>query len=135
MSLIKKWEDFEKFPQEEFTCKCGCGRAEMDLTFISELQHLRDYLGFPLIINSGFRCPEHNNLVSGSGFNGPHTTGKAADIRIMGGRALALLTHISECAYITGVGISQKGKHSGRYIHLDMLVHNASRPRPWVWTY
>ena len=45
------------------------------------LQPLRDYLGSPLIINSGYRCPELNDAVGGVK-NSQHLRGEAADIRI-----------------------------------------------------
>jgi len=31
-----------------------------------------------------------------------------------------------------GVGISQKGKHKSRFIHLDTID---SDNRPWIWSY
>ena len=43
------------------------------------LQPLRDYLGVPIHINSGYRCKELNRVVGGV-YNSQHMTGKAADI-------------------------------------------------------
>ena len=45
------------------------------------LQRLRDHLGSPVIINSGYRCPELNVAVGGVK-NSQHCRGEAADIRI-----------------------------------------------------
>lgn len=45
------------------------------------LQPLRDKLGKPVEINSGFRCPELNKAVGGSS-NSQHMAGEAADIRV-----------------------------------------------------
>lgn len=44
------------------------------------LQPLRDALGCPIIINSGYRCPQVNQLVGGVA-NSQHMSGCAADIR------------------------------------------------------
>ncbi len=44
------------------------------------LQPLRNSMGVPLHINSGYRCPELNALVGGAG-NSQHRLGEAADIR------------------------------------------------------
>ncbi|MGN0929795.1 MAG: D-Ala-D-Ala carboxypeptidase family metallohydrolase [Alphaproteobacteria bacterium] len=44
------------------------------------LQPLRDEWGKPLIINSGYRCPELNSLIGGKPTS-QHLRGEAADIR------------------------------------------------------
>lgn len=44
------------------------------------LEIIREIYGKPIIINSGYRCPELNRLVGGS-VNSQHLTGSAADIR------------------------------------------------------
>ena len=46
------------------------------------LQPLRDYVGAPVHINSGYRCPELNMEVGGVK-NSQHCRGEAADIRIV----------------------------------------------------
>ena len=46
------------------------------------LQPLRDYVGAPVHINSGYRCPELNMAVDGVK-NSQHCRGEAADIRIV----------------------------------------------------
>ena len=45
------------------------------------LQPLRDYVGAPILINSGYRCPELNVAVGGVK-NSQHCRGEACDIRI-----------------------------------------------------
>ena len=45
------------------------------------LQPLRDYVGAPVHINSGYRCPELNVAVGGVK-NSQHCRGEACDIRI-----------------------------------------------------
>ena len=45
------------------------------------LQPLRDYVGRPIIVNSGYRTKEVNRLVGGVK-NSQHLTGEAADLRI-----------------------------------------------------
>jgi uncharacterized protein YcbK (DUF882 family) len=47
------------------------------------LQVLRDYLGKPIKINSGYRSPAHNAKVKGAK-NSMHVKGKAADIVVQG---------------------------------------------------
>lgn len=43
------------------------------------LDPLRAWYGKPIMVNSGFRCPELNKAVKGS-FSSQHTAGQAADI-------------------------------------------------------
>lgn len=43
------------------------------------LQPLRDMYGRPIVVNSGYRCPELNKAVGGAK-NSQHMTGQAADI-------------------------------------------------------
>lgn len=128
------WNKFPNFTEDEFRCKCGCGRADMDEDFIDTLQTIRDAMKHPLIVSSGFRCPEHNNRVSSTGLNGPHTTGKAVDISIYGVWAWALIGAAlgNTLDPIYGLGVNQKGPHKSRFIHLDKVQ---SSPRPWVWSY
>lgn len=59
------------------------------LVVVSNLQHLcqqvleplRLWAGKPIIINSGYRCPQLNTLVGGVP-NSQHQSGEAADIRL-----------------------------------------------------
>ena len=47
----------------------------------SMLQRIRDYVGQPIIINSGYRSPAVNKAVGGAN-NSSHMYGLAADIRV-----------------------------------------------------
>ncbi len=63
---------------EEVTCSCGCGGMPK-ISFVESLQKLRDACGFPLKINSGFRCEKQNAYVGGAKAS-THMKGIAADI-------------------------------------------------------
>ena len=121
------------FPEEELMCKCGCGRAEMDTEFMDRIEALRVAHGKPLLATSAFRCPDHNAAVSHTGETGPHTTGKAIDLRVSGQDAYDLLLLATHSGF-TGLGISQRGPHGGRFIHIDDLPED-EYPRPRVWSY
>lgn len=128
------WDQIKYFKPEEFTCRCGCGRNGMEASFMYTLEGFRATCGFPIIITSGYRCPDHNEKISSTGRAGPHTTGCAADISIAGVFAFKVLS-LCDRAGFTGIGIKQHGVHTKRYIHLDTLEAAPSRPRPWVWSY
>ena len=74
---------FENFTRGEFACAC-CDKSEMDLDFVAALQRIRTEFGKAMPITSGYRCALHNSNVSSTGLRGPHVTGKAADIAVMG---------------------------------------------------
>lgn len=120
------------FTLDEFACRgqdCCGGLAEMDEAFIDKLDELRHRVGFPIAVSSGYRCPTHNQRVSSTGPNGPHTTGKASDLRVDRTRAWYVLREAMEIGF-TGIGVQQKG--NARFLHLDMLEQP---PRPTVWSY
>lgn len=48
-----------------------------------ELEVIRAEVGKPIIINSGYRSPDHNSKVGGAK-DSYHTKGKAADIKVSG---------------------------------------------------
>jgi uncharacterized protein YcbK (DUF882 family) len=120
----------EHFTTAELACRCGCGMLPQR-DFIEKIERLRVRLGFPFIVTSAARCSKHNSQVSGTGKTGPHTTGRAIDIRVSGAQAVKLLTAALQSGDFTGFGIQQKC--SGRFIHLDDLVEGY--PRPGVWSY
>jgi len=67
------------FTVDEFRCPC-CGIAIVTLPLLRLLERLRDLVGEPLIITSGYRCPKHNAEVGGAP-DSLHMAGCAADIR------------------------------------------------------
>ncbi|MBF0099157.1 MAG: peptidase M15 [Magnetococcales bacterium] len=123
------------FSEAELACHCGCGRQEMEDSFMIELEKLRTAFGQPMVVTSGFRCPNYNMQASHTGPCGPHTTGKAVDIQISGADAHRLLTLALQQGCFTGIGVSQAGPHNTRFLHLDTIEPSPGRPRPTVWTY
>lgn len=120
------WSDINYFTEAEFACKCGCGQSEMDQEFVEAIDSLRETLGHPIAITSGYRCPDHNESVSSTGRAGPHTTGKAADLKLSYTSAREAMNYIP--VWFQGIGLNQKGDPSQRFIHVDNL-------EPRVWTY
>jgi zinc D-Ala-D-Ala carboxypeptidase len=120
--------DWRYFGLPEFSCR-HCGKNRISHQFVDALDELRHEYGKPMLVTSGYRCPEHNNNVSSTGFDGPHTTGQAADIAVRGADARRLLG-LAIAHGFTGIGVQQKG--NARFIHLDTLTDGN---RPWVWSY
>ena len=77
----------KNFTLEEFKCKDGTYPSGTALKNTEELaknlQVLRDHIGKPIYINSGYRTIKHNEKVGGAKFS-QHLIGKAADIVVKG---------------------------------------------------
>ena len=71
--------DTKNFKVSEFTCHCGCGGNEIDQRVINMCQTIREAIGVPVRVNSGYRCKKHNAAVSKVP-NSYHTQGLAADL-------------------------------------------------------
>ena len=121
---------WENFTEEEFSCK-HCGKNGISHDLIDKLQLLRNELGFPFIISSGYRCEEHP-IEAKKNVPGTHAQGIAADIKVRGDKALQIVSKAKEFGF-TGIGVNQKG--SGRFIHLDISEGSENRPRPHIWSY
>lgn len=130
--MVSPWKYFDL---HELKCHCGKCKStglEMDMPFMNMIVMLRHDMGIPFIITSAYRCPSHNKKVSFTGENGPHTTGKAIDIQIVGKSALDLFGKALHMGF-TGFGVNQKGV-GGRFIHLDNCTP-PHFPRPNIWSY
>ena len=115
------------FKPEELECS-HCNVLKISSDLMDFLQTARDDLG-PLSITSAYRCEDHNNDVSTTGFNGPHTTGKAVDISVQDSKhRKQLITYFAPI--VTGLGIAKS------FIHIDLLNEEdgfTMRPNSWVY--
>lgn len=87
------------------------------------LQVIRDEIGWPLIINSGYRSPEHNKNVGGA-VNSFHLTGMAADIR---SPRIAPITLFATIERLISEGKIPAGglKAYNSFVHYDIRGNNA----------
>ena len=123
----------KNFSRAELACK-HCGELHMPVADIDRLQRLRDKVGHVLIVSSAYRCPTHNNAVSKTGRDGPHTKG-AVDIAVSNVvEAFHLLVAAVALGY-TGIGVNLTGPLEKRFLHLDTLDDSPESPRPALWSY
>ena len=77
----------KNFSLAEFNSKDGAVADQLvikNLTILSEqLEVLREYLGKPIRVTSGYRSKEHNAKIGGAK-NSTHVNGMAADIKVKG---------------------------------------------------
>jgi len=116
------WSTVQYFGRHEFACKCGkCGGypAEPSERLVRALDEIREETGLPVYINSGVRCPEHNEAVGGAD-DSRHLYGDAADIRCPGKMPSELYNIADRIVGNTGgVGIYDWG------IHVDAREYKA----------
>ena len=124
--------NWEYFTEDELKCK-GTGECNMDGSFMEKLIALREAYNKPMYLSSAYRSKEHNEKVGGAA-NSPHTHGKAVDILVSGYDAYRIINLALQLGF-TGIGVSQKGPHDKRFIHIDTMDNDASSPRPTIWSY
>lgn len=124
------WES-PYFTKEEMRCQCGCEQDGMHSEFMEKLTSLRADWGQPMVVTSGYRCPNHP-IEAKKAKPGAHASGRAVDIAIQGEDAYKFLCTALGHGF-NGIGVNQKG--SARFIHLDDLTRDEGWPRPNVWSY
>lgn len=114
------------FRLSEFACKgdertCGgCGAVSVSPAFVelvARLQALRDQVGRPVNVTSGYRCAKHDAAVgtSSNPGQGPHTTGSATDLWIDG----MSVDETAEAA--KAVGFPRVGRYYKTvFVHVDL---------------
>ena len=120
--------DWENFSRSEFACR-HCGENKMDDRAIDEFQKIRNEVGFPLTVTSGYRCPDHP-AERAKARPGTHSRGIAADFLVSHDRARILLEQAIR-RRLGGIGIAQKGSIEERFIHIDVDPDRVGL----IWTY
>ena len=129
MKLSEHFDDYEFWCKGEDQGTCNCGHSlKIDPLLIKKLEELRaDIGGYPLYINSGYRCKVHNARVGGA-YNSQHTMGTAADI------ARPEQLHMGEFEWyikkhnFDGVGIY----YGADFIHVDVR-DGGTNPNKYLW--
>jgi len=123
---------WEYFSVDELKCK-GTDECNMDEGFMERLVTLRHKFNEPMVVSSGYRDSSYNQVIGGAR-NSPHLHGKAVDI-LVSGKAAHKLIGLAVQHGFTGIGVSQRGPHERRFIHIDTMENSDVHPRPWVWSY
>ena len=100
------------FTDKELACRC-CGVNGITPAFLEKLDELREKYGKPIILNSAFRCPKHNQAIGGSP-NSQHVLGLAVDISCTNSQERAQLLDASYIVGFRGRGIAKT------FVHLDL---------------
>jgi len=115
------------FSLSEFDCKDGSKMPpevfNNILLLVKELQTLRDFIGLPITINSGYRSPEYNKKIGGAS-RSQHLLGKAADIRVEGVSPRELRGVIEELIKDGRLSFKGIGAYSN-FTHVDIRSKKA----------
>lgn len=115
------------FTPAEIACR-GTGMVMLTPASIDALQRLdqlRDAMGHPLLVNSGYRSPEHNRAVGGAKASN-HMKGIAFDIAMTNVDPHRFEREAARLGF-NGIGLYPPQKPSGarNFIHID------TRATPW----
>lgn len=119
------------FKESEFKCKCGkCRSITPPDELIDILCQIREHYGKPVIINSGYRCKEHNAKIGGAP-QSRHVAGDAADFTVKDIKTIDLYNYViltyGDGPYGIAKRISQN-PYAG-FVHFDCRGKKAR------WTY
>jgi peptidoglycan hydrolase-like protein with peptidoglycan-binding domain len=108
----------KNFNETEFACKDGSGDVLIHSSLLLKLQDLRNRIGRPVNITSGYRNPAYNRTLSGSAKDSQHIYGKAVDI-VVDGMTPAAVAKVAETVGFDGIGI-----YPG-FCHVDVRGYKA----------
>jgi uncharacterized protein YcbK (DUF882 family) len=126
--LPAQWSTIKRFRSQEFDDPTMSGSGQhMEYSIVKLLDSLREAVGTPIHIASGYRTPEHNASVGGVEHSA-HMTGHAADIS-----TTSLQQAITLAAFACMLGARRVGVDlKGHFVHIDTSPYN---PSPSVWFY
>lgn len=101
------------------------GKEFMSKNFIQKLDKIRQEVGFPMKVTSGFRTKFHNQRVGGVP-DSAHTKGLAADISTPNGKGQREIIKAALKQGITRIGIANN------FVHLDI---DPDKRQNVVWGY
>jgi len=119
---MKKISDY--FTEDDFTCPC-CGKFKVSQKFLISLDIARKIAGVPFVINSGYRCPVHNERIGGKD-DSAHMEGLAVDIVVESGWHRWKIHEGLRLAGFTRIG------HGKNFLHADL---DPDKPQHVMWWY
>ena len=109
---------------DEFQCKCGCGVIRTSPTLMNLCDKGREMTGIPWVVNSAYRCAEHNANVGSS--SDVHVKGLAVDVGAKNSRDRFLVMQA-----MMQLGFRRIGVHK-EFIHGDI---DHDKPEELLWIY
>lgn len=120
-------KNFNPKQDKKLSCTCGktgCDKRSVNQPTLDKLQKVRDLAGIPMVINSGGRCPLHNNEVHRK-IPADHQKCIGVDVRVRNDRERELWVKLGLKAGFTAIGVARG------FVHLG----NRNQNRLSVWDY
>jgi zinc D-Ala-D-Ala carboxypeptidase len=116
------------FTYDELKCK-ETGDYDIHPEFLEVLNKLRERCGFPFVITSGYRSPEHS-IEAKKASEGTHALGVAVDIKANSSQRFKIMQEA------TTLGVTRFGINKS-FIHIDIgdWFKPERFPRQVVWAY
>lgn len=105
------WKYIKYFKKNKTACPC-CGENEMNPRTLLRIDLVREHCGFPLVVNSAYRCKKHNKKVKGKK-DSSHMQGHALDIKMLSKRQRSIFVFYARLFGFHRMGIYK------RFVHVD----------------
>lgn len=118
-----RWPNFspKELAERSEGWEVGLSPILLNVYSVDKLQKMRDLYGNPIHVASGYRSPKYNNEVATTGYDGPHTKGRAFDLKVRGsGDRYYIMKYALQVGFL-GIGDKYWG------IHVD---DDVDKPRP-----
>ena len=122
-SVPKNMRIATNFLLSEFACKDGSKTVIVDYELVEKLQRLRDKVGKPVVITSGYRTAAYNKRCGGISTS-HHLTGKAADIKVSGMTPLQVALEADKIGF-KGIGVYPT------FTHVDIVGSVVGKKLYW----
>ena len=125
--MINYIDRSDHFSRDELKCSFT-SKCEMNPKLMELVERIRTIYGKPIKVSSAYRHPTHP-IEANKDEPGMHAKGIAMDIVTAGEDAWQLMRIIGNEPAIKGLGVNQRGKWTGRFLHIDV------RDEPAIWSY
>lgn len=129
-----KTRNFSLATDPLLACSCGCNQCNVQQHALNKLQDMRDICGFPLVVTSGYRCPNHYAEIA-KPKPGQHASGLAFDIKIDNSVQRYKVIESAIACKARGIGVSKTFIHvDWRGLSKDGILQEDAMPQ-LAWTY
>jgi Peptidase M15 len=127
------WSKYPNFKPDEFKCSFT-GKEGINVEIVSILQTIRNELGVPIIVSSGYRDRTHPVEITKRNL-GEHTYGWAADILCYNFNAYEFISAAISHG-VKRIGVAQIGPLAKRFVHIGIGDKKLKqRFKPTIWSY